>query len=282
MALSRPLTERRSPKSAVLGRGLLLAALLALTAVHAQDEVPFVTSPQPVTMAMLELAGVRADDVVLDLGSGDGRIVIAAAQRFGARGLGVELSPELVQRSRDNAARAGVAARAQFRVQDLFETDLTTASVITMYLLPEVNLQLRPKLLALEPGTRIVSHDWDLGAWQPDRTVVVDAPDKPVGLDKSSRVHLWVVPAPLAGQWCAAGHGLRLEQTFQMLRGEWTHGSARTAFESRVVGRTAQLQMSDGGARLALADAQLRVEAASGAGSALQGVVFSREAEGCR
>jgi SAM-dependent methyltransferase len=266
----------------VLGRGLLLAALLALTAVHAQDEVPFVTSPQPVTMAMLELAGVRADDVVLDLGSGDGRIVIAAAQRFGARGLGVELSPELVQRSRDNAARAGVAARAQFRVQDLFETDLTTASVITMYLLPEVNLQLRPKLLALEPGTRIVSHDWDLGAWQPDRTVVVDAPDKPVGLDKSSRVHLWVVPAPLAGQWCAAGHGLRLEQTFQMLRGEWTHGSARTAFESRVVGRTAQLQMSDGGARLALADAQLRVEAASGAGSALQGVVFSRGAEGCR
>ena len=282
MAPSRPITERRPPKSAVLGRGLLLAALLALTAVHAQDEVPFVTSPQPVTMAMLELAGVRADDVVLDLGSGDGRIVIAAAQRFGARGLGVELSPELVQRSRDNAARAGVAARAQFRVQDLFETDLTTASVITMYLLPEVNLQLRPKLLALEPGTRIVSHDWDLGAWQPDRTVVVDAPDKPVGLDKSSRVHLWVVPAPLAGQWCAAGHGLRLEQTFQMLRGEWTHGSARTAFESRVVGRTAQLQMSDGGARLALADAQLRVEAASGAGSALQGVVFSREAEGCR
>ena len=239
MAPSRPITERRTLKSAALGRGLLLAALLALAAARAQDEVPFVTSPQPVTMAMLELAGVRADDVVLDLGSGDGRIVIAAAQHFGAHGLGVELSPGLVQRSRDNAAGAGVAARAQFRVQDLFETDLTVASVITMYLLPEVNLQLRPKLLALQPGTRIVSHDWDLGAWQPDRTVVVDAPDKPVGLDKSSRVHLWIVPAPLAGQWCAAGHGLRLEQTFQMLRGEWSRGSARTAFESRVVGGAA-------------------------------------------
>jgi hypothetical protein len=84
------------------------------------------------------------------------------------------------------------------------------------------------------------------------------APDKPVGLDKTSRVHLWVVPAPLAGQWCAAGHGLRLEQTFQVLRGEWTHGSARTAFESRVVGGAAQLQMPDGGARLALGGAQLR------------------------
>lgn len=256
--------------------------MLALAAAHAQDEVPFVTTPQPVTMAMLELAGVRADDVVLDLGSGDGRIVIAAARQFGARGLGVELSPDLVRRSRDNAARAGVAERAQFRVQDLFETDLTVASVITMYLLPDVNLQLRPKLLALQPGTRIVSHDWDLGAWQPDGTIVVDAPDKPVGLEKSSRVHLWVVPAPPAGQWCAAGHGLRLEQTFQMLRGEWTHGSARTAFDSRVVGRAAQLQMPDGGARLTLADAQLRVEAASGAWSALHGVVFSRGPEGCR
>ena len=282
MAPHRPITEHRPSKGAVLGRGLLVSAMLVLAAAHAQDEVPFVTSPQPVTMAMLELAAVQADDVVLDLGSGDGRIVIAAAQHFGARGLGVELSPELVQRSRDSAARAGVAARAQFRVQDLFETDLTVASVITMYLLPEVNLQLRPKLLALQPGTRIVSHDWDLGAWQPDRTLVVDAPDKPVGLDKSSRVHLWVVPAPLAGQWCAAGHGLRLEQTFQMLRGEWTHGSARTAFESRVVGREVQLQLPDGGARLAVAGAQLRVEAASGAGSALQGVVISRGTEGCR
>src|SRR5262249_38894112 len=148
------------------------------------------------------------------------RIVIAAAQRFGARGVGVELSPQLVQTSRDNAERAGVAARTEFRVQDLFETDLTVASVITMYLLPEVNLQLRPKLLALQPGTRIVSHDWDMGQWIPERTLVVDAPDKSVGLEKKSRVHLWIVPAALAGHWCAGAASLRLEQSFQMLRGE--------------------------------------------------------------
>ncbi|HSW25198.1 MAG TPA: class I SAM-dependent methyltransferase [Burkholderiaceae bacterium] len=260
-----------------------MTAALASTTAHAQDEVPFVTSPHPVTMAMLKLARVQASDVVLDLGSGDGRIVIAAARQFGARGVGVELSPQLVQTSRDNALRAGVAGRTQFVVQDLFETDLAQASVITMYLLPEVNLQLRPKLLALRAGTRIVSHDWDMGDWQPDRTVVVDAPDKPVGLEKKSRVHLWVVPAPLGGAWCAAGHALRLEQTYQELRGEWTHGaSAPTAIESRVQGRVVQLVRPDGRARLALHDAQLRVEAASGAWSALRGVVFSRGAEGCR
>jgi len=265
-----------------MGRRLaLLAALGVLATAHAQDEVPFVTSPQPVTMAMLELARVQANDVVLDLGSGDGRIVIAAARQFGARGLGVELSPELVQRSRDNAARAGVAERAQFVVQDLFVTDLSVASVITMYLLPEVNLQLRPKLLALRPGTRIVSHDWDMGAWQPERTVVVDAPDKSVGLEKKSRVHLWIVPAQLAGHWCAAGHRLRLEQTFQMLRGEWTHGPARQAIESRVDGRVFQLAAPDGSARLALHDGQLRVEAASGVWAGLSGAVFHRGTEGC-
>jgi SAM-dependent methyltransferase len=284
MPSPRPSLERRAVQGAARGRRralFFLTAALSLATAHAQDEVPFVTSPQPVTMAMLELARVQAGDVVLDLGSGDGRIVIAAARQFGARGLGVELSPELVQRSRDNAGRAGVAERAQFRVQDLFETDLSVASVITMYLLPAVNLQLRPKLLALQPGTRIVSHDWDMGSWQPDRTIVVDAPDKAVGLEKKSRVHLWVVPAQLAGHWCAAGHGLRFEQTFQMLRGEWTHGPARRAIESRVDGRTVQLTAPDGDARLALHDAQLRGEAAGGEWSALRGVVFSRGGEGC-
>jgi hypothetical protein len=267
MPSARPNTERRVVQGAARGRRralFFLTAALSLATAHAQDEVPFVTSPQPVTMAMLELARVQAGDVVLDLGSGDGRIVIAAARQFGARGLGVELSPELVQ-----------------RVQDLFETDLSVASVITMYLLPAVNLQLRPKLLALQPGTRIVSHDWDMGSWQPDRTIVVDAPDKAVGLEKKSRVHLWVVPAQLAGHWCAAGHGLRFEQTFQMLRGEWTHGPARRAIESRVDGRTVQLTAPDGDARLALHDAQLRGEAAGGEWSALRGVVFSRGGEGC-
>jgi tRNA A58 N-methylase Trm61 len=144
-------------------------------------------------LEMLKLAGVGPADHVIDLGSGDGRIVITAARRFGASGLGVEIVPDLVRRSRENAKQAGVADRVEFREQDLFETDLSKATVVTLYLLPEVNLQLRPRLQKLKPGTRIVSHDWDMGDWKPDRTITVDAPDKAIGREKSSRIHLWVV-----------------------------------------------------------------------------------------
>jgi hypothetical protein len=108
-------------------------------------------------------------------------------------------------RSRAHARAAGIEARTEFRVQDLFATDLARATVVTMYLLPRVNLQLRSRLLALAPGTRIVSHDWDLGNWTPDRTVVVDVPGKPVGRDKVSRLHLWTVPVALHGPWCSEG-----------------------------------------------------------------------------
>jgi SAM-dependent methyltransferase len=197
------------------GLALLLPALAGPAA--AQDEVPFITTPDAVTLAMLQLAGVGPKDRLVDLGSGDGRIVITAARRFGARGLGVEIVPELVARSRDNARAAGVADRAEFREQDLFTLDLAAYSVITMYLLPQVNLQLRERLLALAPGTRIVSHDWDLGDWKPDRSVVVDAPDKPIGRDKTSTVHLWVVPARLAGWWCGDGVGLHVRQHYQQV-----------------------------------------------------------------
>jgi SAM-dependent methyltransferase len=191
------------------------AVVLACGAATAQEEVPFITTPDAVTLAMLALAGVGAAEHVIDLGSGDGRIVITAARRFGASGLGVEIVPELVERSRANARQAGVEARAQFREQDLFATDLSRASVVTMYLLPEVNLQLRPRLLALAAGTRIVSHDWDLGDWRPDRTVVVEVPDKAIGREKQSRVHLWTVPAAVQGRWCTAGASLQVTQRFQ-------------------------------------------------------------------
>ena len=130
---------------------------------------------------------LRAGDVLIDLGSGDGRIVITAAKRFGASGLGVEIVPDLVARSREHAERAGVSKRARFAEQDLFKTDLGDATVITMYLLPEVNLQLRPRLLELKPGTRIVSHDWDMGDWRPDRTVTLAVPQKTVGREKLIR-----------------------------------------------------------------------------------------------
>ena len=175
-------------------KALCLWALGAAAAAAQDVDVPFVVTPDKVSREMLELANVKAGDYVIDLGSGDGRIVIVAAKHFGARGLGVEIVPELVAKSRDNAQRAGVADRAEFRVQDLFATDLSPATVVTMYLLPEVNLQLKPRLQKLRPGTRIVSHDWDMGAdWPPDRTLVVDAPDKPIGREKKSRLHLWVV-----------------------------------------------------------------------------------------
>jgi SAM-dependent methyltransferase len=175
---------------------LALVLLLAACTAHAQqgEEVPFITSPDNVTLEMLRLARVGPGDHVVDLGSGDGRIVILAARQFGATGFGVEIDPRLVEASKRNAREAGVADRVDFRQQDLFETDLGKATVITMYLLPEVNMQLRPKLLALKPGTRIVSHDWDLGDWKPQQTSVVPVPEKKVGIEKFSRVHLWVVP----------------------------------------------------------------------------------------
>ena len=167
------------------------ATMLGAAAARAQgDEVPFVVTPDNVTLAMLQLAKVAPEDYLIDLGSGDGRIVITAARKFGARGLGVELVADLVAKSREAAQQAGVAQKAHFREQDLFKTDLSKATVVTMYLLPEVNLQLRPSLLALKPGTRLVSHDWDMGDWQPDQTTVVPVPDKKVGVDKSSKVHL--------------------------------------------------------------------------------------------
>jgi SAM-dependent methyltransferase len=132
-------------------------------------DVPFVPTPHVTVDEMLRLAEVTDRDFVIDLGSGDGRTVIAAARKFGARAMGVDLDQHLVMASEENARKAGVADRVKFLEQDLFKADLSQATVITMYLLPSINLKLRPRLLDLRPGTRIVSHDFDLGDWQPDR-----------------------------------------------------------------------------------------------------------------
>ena len=190
-------------------RALLAAAcLIAVGPASAQSwawddgTVPFVVSPEEVVDRMLRIADIGPADHVIDLGSGDGRIVIGAAKR-GARALGIDIDPTLVERARANAAAAGVSDRATFVAQDLFETDLSKASVVTMYLLPEVNLKLRPKLLTLKPGTRIVSHDWNMGDWEPDETIELRTPEKPVGLGGKSRVHLWIIPADGRGRWVA-------------------------------------------------------------------------------
>lgn len=220
---------------------LLLVLCWSWHAAWAQDEeVPFIVSPDAVTLEMLRAAAVTERDHVIDLGSGDGRIVILAARRFGATGLGVEIVPELVARSQAAARAAGVADRVSFRNEDLFTTDLSPATVVTMYLLPDFNLRLRPRLLALAPGTRIVSHDWDMGDWPPDATTVVQVPDKPVGLEKSSRVHLWRVPAPIDGLWCGTGllrgASLRLAQRYQQFDGEWSWRGRGRAVTGRVDG----------------------------------------------
>jgi hypothetical protein len=182
----------------------LAALALFANAAFAQalEEVPYVQTPDRVVEGMLDLAAVQSGDYLVDLGSGDGRIVITAALKRGTRGLGVEIDPRLVEKSRATAKQLGVEARAGFVVQDLFETDIRSANVLTMYLLPDVNLALRPRILAeMKPGSRVVSHDWDMGDWKPDMSVTLDVPEKKIGLKKSSTLHLWLVPARLAGTW---------------------------------------------------------------------------------
>lgn len=163
--------------------------------------VPYVPTPLDVVERMLAMAKVGPSDYLIDLGSGDGRVVREAARRLGARGMGVDLDPELVARSTELARREGIGDKVSFVRQDLFETDLSQASVVTMYLLPAVNLKLRPRLLAvLKPGTRIVSHDFDMGDWTPDAAAELYSDEK-FGAGGSSQVFLWIMPADVAGRW---------------------------------------------------------------------------------
>lgn len=156
------------------------------TAPERKPDVPYVPTPQSVVDRMLQIANVKSNDVVYDLGSGDGRIPITAVRQFRAkRAVGVDINPERVREANQNAQRARVSDRVEFRQQDLFETDLRNASVVTLYLLPEVNLKLRPKLLReLKPGTRIVSHAFDMGNWKPERVENVDG----------NTIYYWTVP----------------------------------------------------------------------------------------
>jgi SAM-dependent methyltransferase len=155
-----------------------------------QLDVPYVPTPPAVVNEMLRIGKVSKNDVLYDLGSGDGRIVIAAAKRFGTRGYGIDLDPERVREANQNAQQAGVSDRVQFRQQDLFQADLSDATVVTLYLLPEVNLKLRSKLLSeLKPGTRIVSHSFDMGDWKPEQVVQVDG----------STIYYWTIPNKSAG-----------------------------------------------------------------------------------
>ncbi|MDI3285641.1 class I SAM-dependent methyltransferase [Polyangium sp. 15x6] len=191
-----------------------------------QKDVPFVPTREETVARMLGIAGVTKDDVVYDLGSGDGRIVVMAAQKLGARAVGVEIDPVRIQEANINAKAAGVTNRVEFRQQSLFDADIKDATVVTIYLLPAVNLKIRSKLLTeLKPGARIVSHDFDMGDWRPDRKEIVG----------DDTVYLWIVPASVQGTYrlsvpTAQGEApatLTLKQEFQDVNGTLRIGNRR-------------------------------------------------------
>ena len=196
------------------------------TAAHAAD-APYVRTPWNVVDALFKIGGVGPDDYLMDLGSGDGRIVIAAAKRLGARAIGVELDANLVRAAQRDAQREGVSDRVSFVVEDLFFVDISKATVITVYMSEAVNLRLRPALFKLKPGTRILSHDFDMAQWAPDAKLTVAVPDKPYGAPQSD-IFLWVVPADFSGTWVwrmpIAGiqreYEANFEQKFQMADGK--------------------------------------------------------------
>jgi SAM-dependent methyltransferase len=201
-------------------------------------DVVWVPTSQALLNKMLDMARVTPKDFVMDLGSGDGRTVIAAAKR-GARALGIEYDADMVELSRVYAEKAGVSGRAQFRQADLFETDFSEATVITMFLLPAINLKLRPRLLDLKPGTRIVSNTFTLEKWRPDETATLD-PDS--GCESWCTALLWIVPARVAGSYSLPQGELALKQEFQMLSGTLRTGGKTFALEGRVRGEELELR----------------------------------------
>lgn len=215
-----------------------------------KPEVPYVSTPEEVVAEMLKMADVGKDDIVYDLGCGDGRIVITAVKERGCRGVGIDIDPIRIEESRENAVKAGVADRVEFILSDLFEADISQASVVTLYLLSRVNLRLRPKLFQeLRPGTRVVSHDFNMGQWEPEDSKFLNGnrDDVPIAYDPFEpnsfvlgsnwdrhNVYLWIMPANATGVWKwtlpkISGemlYALEIEQTFQKVEGKAFEGSS--------------------------------------------------------
>lgn len=219
-----------------------ISALLAAGTTSAQEEwrVPFITTPDEVVERMLEFAATRAEDFVVDLGSGDGRIVITAARKYGARGLGIELDEKLVQVSRDNARRAAVADRVQFVQGDVLLANFSQASVVTVYLLPDLIGRLQPRFIdELKPGTRIVSHAFRMAGWRADRTETIRVRKPHAGQGDESTLYLWIVPANVRGLWSLDGRRVRIDQNYQEL-------DVEGATQARVSGRDVSWQWREG------------------------------------
>jgi SAM-dependent methyltransferase len=233
--------KRRLTKKAPVGL-LFLFFLLWLNTAGAQQkrpDVPYVPTPEKVIAEMLRLADVGKDDVIYDLGCGDGRIVICAVKELGCRGVGIDISPQRIEESRENAIKAGVAKRVEFILMDLFEADINQSTVVTLYLLSSVNLKLRPKLFReLKPGTRVVSHDFGMAEWKPDESAIIEEKfDRYIPFDNSRlaenfwdkhNVYLWIIPANVTGVWnwtlpAISGkkqYTMELDQTFQEVEGK--------------------------------------------------------------
>ena len=227
---------------------LTLVLSLAATVAFAQDkpagtdyqpevgqsgkDVVWVPTPQSLVDKMLDIAKVTPADYVIDLGSGDGRTVITAAKR-GTRALGIEYNPDMVALSQRNAAKEGVSDKATFMKADLFETDFAQATVITMFLLPDINLKLRPKILKLKPGTRIVSNSFTMGEWQHDRSVNATESE---GCQSYCTAYLWIVPADVDGNWKLPEGVLTIKQNFQMITGTLKTAGKSTAIKGRLSG----------------------------------------------
>jgi hypothetical protein len=203
-------------------------------------DVVWVPTPQALVDKMLDMAKVTPKDYVIDLGSGDGRTVITAAKR-GAKAHGIEYNPDMVELSKKNAAKEGVSDRATFEKADLFESDFSKAQVITMFLLTSINAKLRPKILDLKPGTRIVSNTFDMGEWKPDETAKVS------GCESWCTALLWIVPAKVGGTWKLPQGELNLKQTFQMISGTIKNGNVSTPISGKLHGD--QINFTAGGAQ---------------------------------
>ena len=200
---------------------------------QAGKDVVWVPTPQSLVDKMLDLAKVTPRDYVIDLGSGDGRTVITAAKRGVRAAIGIEYNPDMVALSQRNAVKEGVGEKAKFMKADLFESDFSQATVITMFLLPDINLRLRPKILDLKPGTRIVSNSFTMGEWQHDRSVLATSKE---GCESYCTAYLWIVPAKVEGAWKLPEGELTLKQAFQMITGTLKAGGKETAIKGRMNG----------------------------------------------
>ena len=205
---------------------------------QAGKDVVWVPTPQALVDKMLDMAKITPKDYVIDLGSGDGRTVITAAKR-GSKALGIEYNPDMVELSKRNAAKEGVGDKATFIKADLFESDFSQAQIITMFLLPSINVKLRPKILNLRPGTRIVSNSFDMEDWKADQTENVE------GCSNWCTAHLWIVPAKVEGTWKLAQGELTIKQTFQMISGTIKNGATSSQISGKLDGD--QISFTAGG-----------------------------------